>query len=747
MPARSDMLGENTSFTRQCGVLAIAWLLLNLPLLLGIHILPWDASDQFYPTVYFNAHSLRHGLAPWWNPYVYAGYPQIADPQGMMFSPLLMSWMLLPANPGPTWFAWGVLLHLLLGGFAILGVFRSMALRPWSALMGAFVFMFGGVAASRLHHVPILLAYAYAPIVLLALKRFIASPGWRRATLLGLSAGVLLVHLVQLTYLLVFALAAYGVAATAVHWKSYTAQDYRRWLGGVVLAACIALVIGLPQLLMTVAFATLSNRPELPLQASSNASLDPSAMLSLFVPNAINAMHGTYGQLALVMEGYFYIGAIPGLMLLGLPAAWREGAYKRQLVFLAVFSAISILYMLGLRTPFYGWLYSWLPGIKLFRRPHDAAYLLNLALAFAVAIGANYIRLESKPRWLWLLGIASVWMLTSSVFMRSADTHWQTFTIVPPLLAAATWLAIRKRQISNTVIALLLLATMIADYRCFSLNGSFNEGRNVAKAFLRDDSANFLQQHLVGAPDKLPSRVEPVDASVFWDNLVVLRELSSTQGYNPMRYALYDWWYGARDNGNYPRPRTPFNTASSSALANLLAVEYVVRNIRPDDAPWLAPPGYRRVSASSSSEVWRNEHAYPRLLTPAHAELVGDISPEAFEQVDFSEKALLTPRNAEDREASRDSLGRCSHRLRVLSARSTPTRIEVKTTGDAGGWLVLSELDFPGWRADANGQPLHIHRTNGMFRAVCVPSGDQTVTLTYHPWDMVATVWREHMSS
>ena len=739
------MLGENTSFARQCGALAVAWLLLNLPLLLGLHILPWDASDQFYPTVYFNAHSLRHGIAPWWNPYVYAGYPQIADPQGMLFSPLLMGWMLIPTDPGPTWFAWGVLLHLLVGGMAVLGIFRGMALKPWSALMGTFVFMFGGVAASRLHHVPILLAYAYAPIVLLALKRFIASPGWLRATLLGLSAGVLLVHLVQLTYLLAFALAAYGIAATAVHWKAYAVTDRRRWMGGIALAMAIALAIGLPQLLMTIAFASLSNRPELPLQASADASLNPSAMLSLIVPNAINAMRGTYGQLALVMEGYFYIGAIPGLMLLGLPAAWREGVYRKQLVFLVILSAIAIVYMLGLRTPFYGWLYSWLPGVKQFRRPHDAAYLLNLALAFGVAIGTNYIRLESRTRWLWLLGIASAWMLVSSAFMRSAGNHWQVFTVIAPLTAAAAWLAIRKPGNSDAVIACLLFVAIVADYRCFSLNGTFNEGRNVAKAFMRDDSADFLQQHLVAAPDKLPSRVEPIDASVFWDNLVVLRELPSTQGYNPMRYALYDQWYGARDNGNYPRPSTPFNTSASSSLANLLAVEYVVRNIPADGAIWSAPPGYQRVAASSSSEVWRNEHAYPRLLTPAHAELVDDISPSVFEQVDFSDRALLTPRNAQDREASRHSLDTCSHRLHILSARSTPTRIEVKTAGDTAGWLVLSELDFPGWRADANGQALHIHRANGMFRAVCVPPGAQTVTFAYHPWDMVATVWNERV--
>ncbi|HKT27820.1 hypothetical protein [Dyella sp.] len=97
---------KHPTFQHLIVVLCLAWLALNLPLLIGKSVMPWDAMDEFYPIVYFNAHSLRLGLAPWWNPYIYSGYPQIADPQGMLFSPLLMAWMLLREAPGPVWFSW-----------------------------------------------------------------------------------------------------------------------------------------------------------------------------------------------------------------------------------------------------------------------------------------------------------------------------------------------------------------------------------------------------------------------------------------------------------------------------------------------------------------------------------------------------------------------------------------------------------------------------------------------------------------
>lgn len=736
------MLGGNTSFARQCGALAIAWLLLNLPLLLGIHVLPWDAIDQFYPTVYFNAHSLRHGIAPWWNPYVYAGYPQIADPQGMMFSPLLMAWMMIPSSPGATWFAWGVLLHVLMGGAACLAVLRRMGATSTGALIGAIVFMVGGVAASRLEHVPIVLAYAYAPVVLLTLKVFIARPGWRNGLLLGLATGAMLTHIVQLTYLLALMLTAYAIAASAAHWRGYSGHDRLRWLAGTVLACVVALAMALPQLLLSYAFVMLSNRAELPLEASRVASLDLRAFLTLIIPNALHALQGTYSGPSSIVEAYFYLGALPSLMLFGLGAAWRDPQQRRQLTFFAAVALLASLYMLGLYTPFYGWLYGWLPGIKQFRRPADAAYLLNIAFALGIGMAASHIDLSSRRTITWMLGMATLWLLLASLTMRAEDAHWQPATLSAAIAAAVALWWLRRKQRHTRHILVAILAVMVIDYRCFSLNGRFNETNNAARAFLRNDAAGYLATQLKDVPDLLPARIEPVDASVFWDNLVVLRDFQSTQGYNPLRYALYDHWYGARDNGNLSRPSTPFNADSSSPLTRLLATRYMVRNTPEHASPWSPPAGYERVFASSHSEVWRNQAALPRLLTPQQAQVTTSPTPNDFAVADFTRLVLLTPRDSADGALARADQARCTGQVQVQAATATPTHIDLHVRTAQAGWLVMSELDFPGWTAEVDDAPLFIHRANGMFRAVCVPAGEHALAFRFHPWSMVADVLR-----
>lgn len=732
-------------FLRLFGTLCVLWLLLNLPLLLGTRVLPWDAIDQFYPTVYFNVHSLRLGLAPWWNPYVYSGYPQIADPQGMLFSPLLMAWMLLREAPGASWFVWGVLLHMLMGGTAMLALLRRSGANAFGALTGATVFIAGGVAAARLEHVPIVLAYAYAPVVLLALRHFMANPGWRRGLLLGLAAGALVTQLVQLSYLIALMTIGYAAIASVLHWHGYDGATRWRWCAGMLLAILAALALGLPQLLLSWAYTSLSNRSALPLAAAADASLDLRALLSFIDPNAWHALRGTYAGPASRVEAYLYLGAVPSLLLAGIGAAWCQPRQRRQLLFFAVVALLACLYMLGVHTPFYGWLYSWLPGIAQFRRPSDAAYLLNFSLAMFIGLAASHFRLDSRRHVSVLLGIAACWLLLSSLQMRDVDVRWQVKSIAAAVLALlALWRLQRSGTTRRTTLWLLLV--LVADYRCFSLNGAFNEAHDNARRFMHDTTADFLVAQLRPSSGMPTSRIEAVDAGMVWDNNVVLRELASTQGYNPLRYALYDRWYGARESGNLARAHTLYNPAPDSALSNLLGVEYLVKGHAAGTPAWSPPSGYELVFVGKKTDVWRNRHAYPRLLTPTQARLLAvdqQPSPAAFAATDFHHTLWLTPRDESDRRSGETSAARSVGQLQITETHATPTRLTIRTRAAAPGWLVLSELDFPGWQAEADGTRLPIHRANGMFRAICMPAGAHTLRVAFHPWQMVAAAWRQ----
>ncbi|MBX7247279.1 MAG: YfhO family protein [Candidatus Sumerlaeaceae bacterium] len=60
-----------------------------------------------------------------------------------------------------------------------------------------------------------------------------------------------------------------------------------------------------------------------------------------------------------------------------------------------------------------------------------------------------------------------------------------------------------------------------------------------------------------------------------------------------------------------------------------------------------------------------------------------------------------------------------------------PERTEVRVSFSQRGWLVISELWYPGWTAKLDGKPVDLIRANGAHSAVAVPAGDHLVTLEY----------------
>src|SRR5262245_43735935 len=101
------------------GLFALAFLLPAWPWLSGAVTIPWDGESQFRPQLSFLAHTLATGQSPFWTPNVFAGWPQISDPQSLIFSPLhfLLAWF--DAAPSALAFDRVTFAYLFLGGTGI----------------------------------------------------------------------------------------------------------------------------------------------------------------------------------------------------------------------------------------------------------------------------------------------------------------------------------------------------------------------------------------------------------------------------------------------------------------------------------------------------------------------------------------------------------------------------------------------------------------------------------------------------
>lgn len=104
------------------GIVAALWLAALMHWVVTDTVVPWDSKNQFYAFFRFLAATINAGVAPFWNPYHYAGHPSVADPQSLVFAPAFVLWALIDAAPSIRTFDIIVFAHLLIGGLSVAAI-------------------------------------------------------------------------------------------------------------------------------------------------------------------------------------------------------------------------------------------------------------------------------------------------------------------------------------------------------------------------------------------------------------------------------------------------------------------------------------------------------------------------------------------------------------------------------------------------------------------------------------------------
>ena len=204
------------------GLYTIAFLVLAWPWLSGAVAIPYDAKSQFYPQLAFLARSLATGQSPFWTPNVFAGWPQIADPQSLIFSPLHFVVALLDPSPS-TWLADALVFVLLYaGGLGVILFFRDRGWHVGGALVAALAFSFGGSAASRIQHVGQVESLVFLPLALWLLARALQRSSWRAGIGAGVFAALIVLGRDQVSL----------IGCLRAHWLRDLALVRRRRLAG-----------------------------------------------------------------------------------------------------------------------------------------------------------------------------------------------------------------------------------------------------------------------------------------------------------------------------------------------------------------------------------------------------------------------------------------------------------------------------------------------------------------------------------
>ncbi|MBR5686940.1 MAG: YfhO family protein [Prevotella sp.] len=75
-----------------------------------------------------------------------------------------------------------------------------------------------------------------------------------------------------------------------------------------------------------------------------------------------------------------------------------------------------------------------------------------------------------------------------------------------------------------------------------------------------------------------------------------------------------------------------------------------------------------------------------------------------------------------------------------------PNRLTYQTQSEKGGVIVLSEIYYPEWEAQVDGQPVEVGRVNYTLRALRVPAGQHEIVLSFFPKSVDKTETVAHIA-
>ena len=737
---------------------------------------PADGGDLvsfLFPIYRFAAHTISQGSLPLWNPHLYGGAPFITDIQaGFLYPPNLLLFLLNP-NFDYRWMQFLSIGHFWWAALGVYTLSRTLGHSRPAALLAGLAFGLCDILFIHLGNLNLIAVLSWSGWILtachLALTR--RSLPWAGVAAVLCAIANYAGH-AQSSYYLAMIVAIYSLGLLGVdYWQNLATGSHRTALRQSLPSLqypltvfILTALLSAPILLPAFEMLPYTHRGEFDYQDTVSYSLAPGpAIIGLLTPGFFGRgpwdYWGSWDRVELPYAGLVTLLLAVGAILLPMPKKRR-----RLLPWLAL-AMSGFVIALGGNTPVHGWLTRILPVYGSFQAPARTIVLWALALSVLAAFGLDALlrgRSKSQERapslhhtlFLYLIRFGAPVLLVvaipltlvttrvldgDSVAMQRASMSAQAV-----LIAIAVWLAVslllalhwRKRLAAGTFSALLLILLLL-ELTAAGLNVDVSEN-DPSRSFAQPEVIAYLQGQAGTnvAADRDSAHPSPPNTNLnpfridvrtgiydLWQpNTAALFGLQDVWGiYNPL---ILTHWQGLWDN----------NPGRHTRIYDMYNVRYViVRDGTPlDDQYTLA------YDAPGPLAVYENPDPLPRAwlvpaaqVLPDEEDVLAAIKQPSFEPLHTVVLAQRNDNSAIPAIAVESIPSSTSGPVSILAY--SPNEILLAAHAERPGYLVLSEVWFPGWHVTVNGESAPVWRANYTFRALPVPAGELEIRLWYAP--------------
>jgi len=736
-----------------------------------MHIAGGDFTGQYFPLRAFSAQQWVRGQIPLWNPYLYGGQPALADIQsGALYPPHVLQALILgwggPLIGRQTGFPvqvleWQVIFHFSLAavGTYLFGRYmmrtHGVPLRRarFAGVIAALVFTYSGyLTGFPVQQLTILAVSAWLPWILWGLavatermgrrtkdqrrrkdelktrntqlatrptdyKSFFLPRAPLRSialTALAFAMAILAGHpqtVLYIFYLTLAYTAFYALRPTQLktHYSPLKTvlSHLSLWLFIIVLGTALAAA----QLWPTLEFINRSVRADLSYQAVS-AGLPLNELVSILYP-------GFFGG------SPQYVGIAP-LVLIALALMLAQP--RRQIFFWAGAALVSLLLAFGNNLFVYPIFYLLAPGFDAVRQQERVFLIYSFSAAMLAGYGAAtlagpfskaarpaYIRFSRSLRVVMLVAVAltAFFIYGSTTATARGDDVNLFFGVLRHHIFGLIFLggmllllAGRARRWLRRWWGMGLLALWVA-FNLFTVNWRANLAEpDEVPLFTPNGVVQFLQARL--QPPAAVGRVSSSGLLPGGNSAASVYNLEDLTGNTPLQLSAVD---------------TFLQQIPAWRLWQLMNVRYIV------DRRDISGPGLQPVFTGGDLTVFEMGDPFNRAWLVSQVEVVDSselaLGRLAADDFDLRQSAVVAAPLAGPLAGASDSTAT------VVGV--SPTRLSISVDATGRHLLVASQIYYPGWHVEIDGQPADLLRVNLVQQGVIVPPGQHLVTFTFWP--------------
>jgi len=699
-------------------------------------LLGWGGTDRYfwddflehtYPRRHFAGASLAAGEIPFWAPYVFGGMPFLADIESAIFYPPNLaltafvrgghlSLRVVEALAVAQLVLAGIWMHLLAGR---LGVSR------WGAWVSGAVFMLSGFLVTHVIHLPILEVAVWLPLGFLCFHVALS----RGSLLYAFVAGAVLAvsflggsPQISLLCYLALALFTLWLAAQKVGHAGTFSPGWLRVPALAALAVGFSIGLSALQLLPSYELSQLSVRPQLTYEQSVECSFPLQNLLTFFMPRLFgDTAGGDFGSYWGVGRYFFYWELCGYVGVVSLLLAWvgLRRSHRPYRVFFAVLAGLALLVAAGKYGGLHRLLFAVVPGYDRFRVPTRALLLFAMGASALAGYGADVLAGRVREDLgSWLGRLAWRWaILSTGVFLVGVLVFWKTgygrrlasgavldwgyfagraapFAVFAS--AGAALCVIRARAlISGRTAGGLALVLVVADLFVFGY--SHNLGATPPETYYPSGRVLDVLRPAEGEPLFRVQTRAPSGGLLIRRNQGLIDGVFNVDGYNQLKLSLYQTFQVDRDL-KLDLLNTRYRVEPGAEGGGFNVVESTTYLPR----VWVVPEALVARSPEDALEIMRREDFDPR------RRVVLEEAPP------WKGDAACTPSEC---------------RAAIVSYGSN--RIEVEAALDGRGFVVFSEVYYPGWVARVDGEEKPVLRADYALRAVALGPGSHRVEMVY----------------